>query len=266
MYELAPKLVNNFNYIDGHVFVESVNSPEGPSHYLCVCRITLDDILVRRVRQEQSVSLVEGAHVDNLALRNDDVVEVGWSESGRQASAAAEPTDSTPAAEFHYRGIHLVYVFPADAGLTLLAASVPMEEFQEFKRNPEARLQAELESMPELAARLRHGEMVSPVKGTGNIPGYQRIPFGRGWTLVGDAGQIMDPWSGQGIDQASTHAVMLTDALDAWLSEKVSWDNAMIQYHRQRNEFSVKTFESRCTYARDLRPMTIAALQRRGLA
>ncbi len=47
----------------------------------------------------------------------------------------------------------------------------------------------------------------------GSIPGYQRKPFGEGWALVGDAAQVMDPWSGQGIDQASTHAGYLADAL-----------------------------------------------------
>ena len=53
---LAPKLVNNFNSVDGHVFTEPVESPDGPSHYLCVRRITLDDILINRVRREPTVS------------------------------------------------------------------------------------------------------------------------------------------------------------------------------------------------------------------
>ena len=75
----------------------------------------------------------------------------------------------------------------------------------------------------------------------------------------------MDPWSGQGIDQASTHAAMVVDALDRWLSGKNSWEEAMNEFNRQRHEFSDKTFERTCTFSRDLRPMTKAALKKRGI-
>jgi flavin-dependent dehydrogenase len=156
-------------------------------------------------------------------------------------------------------------VFPTDGGMTLLAVSVPIEEFEDFRRNPASRLTTELRSMPELETRLRHAERIGPVKGTGTIPGYQRVPYGEGWALVGDAGQIMDPWSGQGIDQASTHASILAEALDQWLSGALSWNESMVQYNRRRHEFSDKTFQRTCTYARDLRPMTQSALRKRNL-
>ncbi|MGH2568712.1 MAG: NAD(P)/FAD-dependent oxidoreductase [Bacteroidota bacterium] len=300
---LAPKLVDNFNYVDGHVFTEPVESPEGPSHYLCVRRVTLDDLLVQRMRREQTVSIREGVRVDDLLFEDGSVIGVQWLEDGKRLSATSrivvgadgiyslvakkvqpavekfEPvrramyyayyagfeSQPGPAAEFHYRGNRLVYVFPTDGGLTLLAASVPIEEFSEFRRDPEARLKAELESMPELAVRFRRAEQIGPVKGAGNIPGYQRMPFGAGWALAGDSEQIMDPWSGQGIDQASAHATMLAEALDRWLTQKVSWDETMHEYNRRRHEFSDKTFERTCTFARDFRPMTEAALRKRGL-
>lgn len=303
VYALAPKLVDNFNDVDGHVFIEPVESPEGPSHYLCVRRITLDDLLIRRMRKEETVSFREGVRVDDLLFENGTVIGVEWIETDKPFKATArvvigadgiqsfvanrvhpavekyEPVrramyyayfahfDSPPrpAAEFHYRGNRLVYVFPTDGGLTLLAASVPIEEFPAFKTDPERRLHAELESMPQVQRRLHKAERIGPVKGAGNIPGYQRVPFGNGWALVGDSEQIMDPWSGQGIDQASTHALFLSNALDRWLSGTVSWDDAMQEYNRRRHEFSDRTFERTCTYARDFRPMTEAALKKRGL-
>jgi flavin-dependent dehydrogenase len=119
--------------------------------------------------------------------------------------------------------------------------------------------------MPEIVDRLRRAERVGPVKGAGNIPGYQRIPYGQGWVLVGDSEQILDPWSGQGIDQASAHALMLVGAIHRCFSEEGSWDEAMREYNRRRHEFSDKTFERTCTFARDFRPMTEAALKKRGL-
>ena len=116
-----------------------------------------------------------------------------------------------------------------------------------------------------VAPRLNRAEPVAPVKGSGNIPGYRHVPYGNGWALVGDAGQIMDPWSGQGIDQASTQAVMLADALHEWLIGANTWEGALTGYHQSRNTFSEKMYRRTCTYASDLRPMTQAALVRRGL-
>ncbi|HWP82408.1 MAG TPA: NAD(P)/FAD-dependent oxidoreductase [Bacteroidota bacterium] len=299
---LAPKLVNNFNDVDGHVFVEPVESPEGPSHYLCVRRITLDEILVRRMRKESNVSFREGVLVEDLLHEDGRVIGVRWSEDGRQSQATArviigtdgihsvvvkkvqpaversEPvrramyyayyagfeSKSPPAAEFHYRGNRLVYVFPTDGGLTLLAASVPIDEFQEFRKQPEDRLRSEIERMPGIVDRLRRAERVGPVRGAGNIPGYQRLPYGNGWALAGDSEHLLDPWSGQGIDQASTHALMLVDAIHKWLREESDREEAMREYNRRRHEFSDKTFERTCLFARDFRPMTEAALKKRG--
>jgi flavin-dependent dehydrogenase len=299
----APHLINSFNDVDGHVFTEPAEGANGFNYCLCVRRITLDAILAERVRCEPTVELHEGAGVDALIWDGGHVVGVHGRERGRGFEARAkvvigadgfysqvarqvnpvveeaEPVNRAmyyayyqglegqpePAAEFHFRGNHLVYVFPTDGGLTLVAASVPIAEFDGFRQDPDGQLTAELEALPTLAPRLRRAERVGPVRGAGNIPGYMRVPFGPGWALVGDAGQVLDPWSGQGIDQATTHATLLADALHAWLSEQLPWGQALAQYHQSRNAFSLQTYRRTCTYGRDLRPMTQAALRRRGL-
>lgn len=119
--------------------------------------------------------------------------------------------------------------------------------------------------MTRVAPRLTAGVREGPVRGTGRIPGYLRVPYGPGWALVGDAGMVMDPWSGQGIDQASTHAVILARQIDTFLAGDADWDTAMQQYHRERNDFSQKTYLRTCRFAKDLRPLTRKALERRGL-
>jgi len=58
---------------------------------------------------------------------------------------------------------------------------------------------------------------------------------------------------------------MLADALLAWFSGTSSWAQAMSEYHRRRNEFSVKTYERTCKIARDLTLLTGPALKKRGL-
>ncbi len=304
VHSVAPHLVNNFNDVDGHVFSEPVVGPDGPSHYLCVRRITLDAILFERLQQEQTVTIRQGAVVDGIIREENGVTGVRWTQDGTRHEASArvvvgadgvrsitaksvspvfenqepvrramyygyyenlEPSPG-PAAEFHYRGNRLVYVFPTDGNLTLLAVSVPIEEFDAFRNNARERFTQEVNAMSALKPRFAKAKLAGPIRGTGSIPGYRRVPFGSGWALVGDSAMIMDPWSGQGIDQASTHAVMLADNLNAWFSGRASWQGAMQEYHRKRNEFSVKTYERTCTFARDLRPMTKAALQKRGLS
>jgi 2-polyprenyl-6-methoxyphenol hydroxylase-like FAD-dependent oxidoreductase len=299
----APHLAWDHNVVDGIVFPEPVTRPEDFPFYLCLRRIVLDDILARRARRTANVQFTEGALVDRLLRQGDAVGGIGWTEAGerRQASARVvvgadgvhswlarqvspatehqEPVNramyygyyqsvdpsGNPAAEFHYRGNHLVYCFPCDGGLTLVAASVPASEFGEFRRDPPGRLTAEINAMVDLAPRMLSADRVGRVLGSGSIPGYLRVPYGDGWALVGDAAMVMDPWSGQGIDQASTHAVLLAQCLGDFLDGRSEWGPAMKAYHDQRNGFSLETFRRTCTFGRDVRPMTRAALERRGL-
>jgi 2-polyprenyl-6-methoxyphenol hydroxylase-like FAD-dependent oxidoreductase len=299
----APHLTVNYNAVDGIVFPEAVDRPEDYPFYMCVRRITLDDILVRRARATPNVELREAAKATELLKEKGKIVGVAWVEPSGRGEAKArvvvgadglhsfvakdvgaeteheepvrramyyayyrgvEPREG-PAAEFHYRGNALVYCFPCDDDLTLLASSVPIGRFGEFKRDPEGVLLEELRSMTALAPRLAGAEREGEVRGTGSIPGYLRLPYGSGWALVGDAGMVMDPWSGQGIDQGSTHAVLLALRLGQYLGGESDWETAMRAYHRERNEFSLKTYRRTCHYAMDLQPMTREALQRRGL-
>jgi hypothetical protein len=68
-----------------------------------------------------------------------------------------------------------------------------------------------------------------------------------------------------GIDHAATHADFLADALHCWLVEAIPCEMAMSDYHNQARTWSEKAYRRTSTFAADLRPMTRAALQRRGL-
>ena len=54
--------------------------------------------------------------------------------------------------------------------------------------------------------------------------------------------------------------------LDNYFSGRQDWKTAMHAYHLDRNEFSLKTYQRTCKFSVDLRPMTSAALKRRGLS
>jgi 2-polyprenyl-6-methoxyphenol hydroxylase-like FAD-dependent oxidoreductase len=300
----APRLTVDYNVIDGIVFPEPLDEPEDYPYYLCVRRITLDHILVRRVQGTEGIEMREGAVATDLLWEDQRCMGVKWKEKGHRLEARARavigadgvhsalarkvepevederpaertmyyayyrgvPPSDGPAAEFHFLGNQLTYCIPTDNDLTLLAASLPIEDFNRFRRDPEGTLMSVLRSMTALAPRLAEAERVGPVRGTGSIPCFRRVPSGHGWALVGDAGMTLDPWSGQGIDQASTHATMLAVQLDAFLTEESDWGSAMQAYHRARNEFSQKVYRRTADFAPDLRPMTQKALERRGLA
>lgn len=286
----TPKLINSFTDFDGQVSSQPVQDSGDYQYYLCVRRITLDAILIKRVQDEPTVELHQGATLDELIWEAGRVVGVRWQEANHPLEARARvvvgadgfysqvakqvkpiveysepvnramyyayfqdlPSQEGPAAEFHLRANHLVYVFPTDNKLTLVAASVPIAEFDEFRKNPEGQLMRELEVLPTLAPRLRPTERFGPIRGAGNIPGYMRVPYGPGWALAGDAELVQDPWSGRGIDHASTHAMLLADSIHSWLCDDLDWEQAMSKYHAARNEFSLKAYLETSTYSRDL--------------
>jgi flavin-dependent dehydrogenase len=301
---VAPQLRVNYNVVDGIEFPEPVDRPDDYPFYMCVRRIVLDDILVRHIKQIPSVELREGVKVSDLIWNNNSVtgVKLNGADQSQEVFAKVvvgadgvnsflakkvnvtteheEPVNRAmyyayyrgmkakegPAAEFHYNGNRLVYCFPCDSDLTLLAVSIPIDQFSVFKQNLEEEFNNALYSMEALTSRLLDADREGPIRGSGNIPGYLRVPYGKGWALVGDSGMVMDPWSGQGMDQASTHAVFLADSIEDYLSERKDWDSAMRDYHSARNDFSSKTFQRTCKFSVDFRPMTNEALRKRGLS
>jgi 2-polyprenyl-6-methoxyphenol hydroxylase-like FAD-dependent oxidoreductase len=299
---VAPHLVDMFNDIEGHVWSEPVVGKDGIDYFMCIRRITLDSILTERVKQVSNVTFVEGARFNDLIWDGESVVGAEWSDdSGRHQATAqvvigadgfysqvaklVEPETEefepvrramyysyfkkivpleTSSAEFYFQGDRLVYVFPTDENLTLVAVSVPISEFDAYRRDAEGEMMSFLNGIPSLAPRLQPAEMAAPIKGAGNIPCYMRVPYGDGWALVGDSGLVFDPWSGQGIDHASQHAVMLADELHEYFQNKKTWEAAMSAYNALRNKSSKNNFERTRVVARDLRVMTRAALWSRG--
>jgi 2-polyprenyl-6-methoxyphenol hydroxylase-like FAD-dependent oxidoreductase len=301
---VAPHMVDMFNDIEGHAWSEPIQGRDGLDFFLCVRRITLDAILTGRVKIESNVTFLQGARFTDLIRSDDSVVGAKWSDDSGEHQATArivigadglysqvaklvepeteefEPVRRVmyytyfrdlsslerPSAEFHFRGDHLVYVFPTDEELTLIAVSSPISEFDRYKKDAKSEMMSMLERLPILAPRLKSAEMAAPIKGAGNIPCYLRVPYGDGWALVGDSALVFDPWSGQGIDHASQHAVMLADELDAFFTNKKTWNEAMSSYHSMRNRSSKKNFERTRVVARDIRVMSEAALKSRGIS
>ena len=75
------------------------------------------------------------------------------------------------------------------------------------------------------------------------VPNFFRKPFGPGWALVGDAGYNKDFITAQGISDAFRDAELCASALDEALSGARSFDDAMSDYQRTRDEHVLPMFE-----------------------
>jgi flavin-dependent dehydrogenase len=158
--------------------------------------------------------------------------------------------------EFSLRGDEMAYVFPSDDGVACVAASVNLEVFQAIRRSLSSSFLALIAAHRGLAGRFRHAEPISRVFGCGPELHYVREPAGPGWALAGDASIHQDPWSGVGIDMASTHATFLAEALLELLGGHQQEAGALADYWRRRNDHALATYQETTEFGKDLRALT----------
>ena len=140
-------------------------------------------------------------------------------------------------------------VIPTNDGLTCVVSAWPSSEASAFRADLEANFLATLELAPDLAGRVLAGRREEPFVGTPGIPNRYRRPYGPGWALVGDAGYVKDPITAQGITDAFRDAELLTEAIDAGLSDRQPLVAALERYELLRNQASHDMYELTCLFA-----------------
>jgi flavin-dependent dehydrogenase len=140
--------------------------------------------------------------------------------------------------------------WPTNDGLTLIFVAAPHDEFRTFKADLEQALLRSLAHAGDLGERVRAGERAERVYGSGDLQNRFRVPHGPGWALVGDAGLVMDPVTGQGIAHAFRDAELLADAI------ATGGESALTDYRRQRDAAALPMYELTADVARiaPLRP------------
>ena len=98
----------------------------------------------------------------------------------------------------------------------------PAARFDEFRRDVEGNFLRTLDTAG-LGERIRAGRRAERFRGTPDLPSYLRQPYGPGWALVGDAGLLMDPVTGQGISHAFRDAELLADAIYMGSAASARW-------------------------------------------
>ena len=287
-----PKLACQYDYAEGAVEpqVSGAQSPGTVGFCLSVRREPLDDILVRRAARESTVTLLErtrfvdvirgggrvvGARISRNGEHRDVACRHVVGADGRRSAVAkavdavddvsdppmralyyqyvrgfSSPGEAGP--EFSLRGDEIAYVFPSDNSLACVAVSVNLEQFRKMRGSLATGFRNAIDAHPALAERFAHAEQASRVLGCGPETSYVRRPVGAGWALVGDASIHQDPWTGRGIDFATTHATFLAEALlDAAAGGNTERD-AMLGYHERRDEHGLPGYRETTEFAADI--------------
>jgi flavin-dependent dehydrogenase len=259
---------------------------------LSVRRVTLDAILVERARREPTVEVRERVAFRSLVWDGERVAgAVVESEHGRTevrsryvvgadghasrvaraAGAAVQegvppfrvlyyhyvrglegPRGAPDGPEFSIADDEMVYAFPSDGGITCVALSANLRDYARLRTNAEAGFRERLSAHPFIAPRLERAAWEGRLRACGPRPVEARVPVGPGWALVGDASMHVDPWTGEGMDNAAVHATFLAEALDDVLAERVSEAEALGAYHARRDDHALEGMRENVRLGRDL--------------
>jgi len=137
---------------------------------------------------------------------------------------------------------------PTHDGLTLTVGGWPHAEFERNKKDVEGNFLKMFDLAPEFAERVRGAKRAAPFAGAA-VTNYFRKPYGPGWTLVGDAGYNKDPITAQGISDAFRDAEHCAMALDQTFTGARSFDDAMSECQRARDQHVLPMYEFTCQLA-----------------
>jgi 2-polyprenyl-6-methoxyphenol hydroxylase-like FAD-dependent oxidoreductase len=137
---------------------------------------------------------------------------------------------------------------PTHDDLTLVAGSWPYAEFEANRGDIEANYLKMFDLEPSFAERIRGAKREARFRGF-PTPNEFRKPFGPGWALVGDAGYVKDPITATGITDAFRDAELVTTALDESSTGARSFDDAMGNYQRTRDELVLPMYELTTQFA-----------------
>ena len=145
--------------------------------------------------------------------------------------------------EIYARPRRAIGAWPTNDGLTLTYLAWPVEEFPAFRADVEGNVLSTLDLAGDLGERVRAGRRAERFRASPDLPSFFRRPFGPGWALVGDAGLVMDPVTGQGIGDALRDAELLAEAVEAGLGGRRPLAGALADYERARDRAALAMYE-----------------------
>ena len=137
---------------------------------------------------------------------------------------------------------------PTHDGWTLTVGGWPHSEFETNKKDVEGNFLKMFELAPDFAERVRGAKREAPFAGA---PVSEFLPQAvrPGWALVGDAGYNKDPITAQGIGDAFRDAETCATHWTRSSAGGRSFDEAMGEYQRARDEHVLPMYEFTCQLA-----------------
>jgi flavin-dependent dehydrogenase len=154
------------------------------------------------------------------------------------------------AAELYPRPERMLIGAPTNDGLTMIIAYWPVTIFPQVRADIEGHFMQTLDMVPSLAERVRAGVRAEKFRGSADLRGFFRRPYGPGWALVGDAGYHKDPITAQGMTDAFRDAELLADAIDDTFAGRSSNQDALAGYEQKRNEAAMPIYQMTCDLAK----------------
>ena len=145
--------------------------------------------------------------------------------------------------EMYVRDRCLIIACPTNEGLVMTYITRPVDEFRLFRSDVEGNFLKTLDLAGDLGERVRNARCAGRFRGTTDLPNFFRKPYGLGWALVGDAGLVMDPITGQGIGHAFRDAELLADAISAGFDGQQPLHAALAGYEQKRNQEALPMYE-----------------------
>ncbi len=254
--------------------------PGDEGAFMSVRRFVLDPIVLDAAA-EAGAEVLMSTNVTDLVRDGDRVVGVKAASGGQERTLAAklvvgaDGRNSTVAALVGARKYHVsrgqrfgywrffadaaigsdspviyhrwdgrfVIGLPADGGLYQVVLLPDMTFLGEFREDREAAFVAHAQASPQVAEVLSGAHAVGNMFGILKFETFFRESAGKGWALVGDAGQFKDPAPGQGMSDAFRQAEALApvvagslndgaDRLDAGVAAWARWrDRDATGYH-----------------------------------
>ena len=282
----------NADALTGEATTDPPQDPGSLGFNLSVRRVTLDAILADRARREPTVDLRERTAFRAAVREGDRVVGAviedgrgpvdvrsrflvgadGHASPVARAVGAPVQERVPPFRVIYYRYVRgfdgstgeldgpefsigddeMVYVFPSDGGLTCLALSLNLGDYARLRTNAASAFRERVAAHPFIGPRAARATEVGRLRGCGPRSVEARVPAGPGWALVGDASMHIDPWTGEGMDNAAVQATFLAEAIDAVLSGSRSEADALAEYHRRRDEHGLEGMRENVRLGRDL--------------
>jgi flavin-dependent dehydrogenase len=164
--------------------------------------------------------------------------------------------------EIYVRGDFAIFCFPTNNNLFAVFVFWPTKVLPSARANAETHYMNAVDQIPGLGERLRAGRREERIYAALDLPNFLRKPYGPGWALVGDAGCHKDPFLALGISDALRDAEFLAEAIDTALSGRATFDQAMAQYERLRNESTLPEYNRNLRLAK-LEPLPQEVLRLR---